>query len=201
MPKTLQPGQGEKYTLRRKVFKLFGAGFHIYGPGGKVVAYCKQRAFRLREALTVFTDDSETTVLMRIGTQQIIDFGAAYQVTLASGDVIGSMRRRGMRSLLRDEWMVFDESGKHVAGLIEDSGMLAMMRRVLENASWLMPQTFHLRRAGDAETATPIATFRTHFNPFVYRLGVAVHTPDEVVDDLMILALACLIGAIEGRQG
>lgn len=201
MPQTLKPGQGEKYTLRRKVFKLFGAGFHIYGPNGEVVAYCKQKAFRLREALTVYTDDSESNVLMRIGTQQIIDFGAAYQVTLASGDVIGSMRRRGMKSFLRDEWMVFDESGKHVAGLIEDSGMLAIVRRVMDNASWLMPQTFHLRRAGDREEAAPIATFRTHFNPFVYRLGVAVHTPDEVVDDLMILALACLIGAIEGRQG
>lgn len=201
MPQTLKPAPGEKYTLRRKVVKLLGAGFHIYGPNGEVVAYCKQRAFRLREALTVYTDDSESNVLLRIGTQQIIDFGASYQVTLASGDVIGSMRRRGMKSFLRDEWMVFDESGKHVASLMEDSGALAIMRRVVDNASWLMPQTFHLRRAGDGEKAAPIVTYRTHFNPFVYRLGVAVHSPDEVVDDLMILALACLIGAIEGRQG
>lgn len=201
MPTTLMPDAGERYTLRRKVFKLFGAGFHIYGPDGNVVAYCKQKAFKLREALTVYTDDSETTVLMRIGTRNIIDFGASYEVTLASGEVIGSMRRKGMKSILRDEWLVFDGRGTQVATLREDSGSKAIFRRLLGEYAWLIPEQFHLYRANAPDGAPALATYRTHFNPFIYRLGIAVHTPDEVVDDLIVLALACLVGAIEGRQG
>ena len=35
---SIQAAQGEKYTIRRKVFKLFGAAFHIYDAQGRVDA-------------------------------------------------------------------------------------------------------------------------------------------------------------------
>lgn len=39
----------ENYLVRRKIFKLFGAAFHIYDPSGKVAFYSKQKAFKLKE--------------------------------------------------------------------------------------------------------------------------------------------------------
>ena len=43
---------------------------------------------------------------------------------------------------------------------------------------------------------------RQHFNPFVFRLGVSVadQADDAGMDDLFILAMGCVIAAIEGRQ-
>ncbi len=206
MPTTFPPGPGERYTIRRKVFKLFGAGFHIYGPDGAVVGYCKQKAFRLREDLRVYTDDSCTAELFRIGTEQILDIGATYTVTLPSGERLGSFRRKGLKSaFLRDHWMVMNAAGKEVGDLVEDSGMWALLRRYVDYVSLLVPQKYNLFRAGPgkagkAERGEPVARLRQHFNPFVFRLGVAIEREDAEFDDLLILALACIIAAIEGRQ-
>ena len=44
----------DSYTIRRKFFKFFGASFQVFGPDGDLVAFCKQKAFKLREDIRVF---------------------------------------------------------------------------------------------------------------------------------------------------
>jgi len=188
---------GEQYTLRRQVFKFFGAGFHVYDPRGGLVAYCKQKAFKLKEDLRLYTDDTCSTEVIRIAARSIIDFGATYDIMLPDGTSLGSLRQKGLSSaFVRDHWLVFDQQGNQVAELQEIGGWLPMLRRWVEWVAILSPQKFDLRRMD----GTVVATFRQHFNPFVYRLGITIHADDERIDDLMILATACLIGAIEGRQ-
>jgi uncharacterized protein YxjI len=201
MSKTIMPGPGEKYTVRRQVFKLFGAGFHIYGPDGGLVAYCKQKAFRLKEDLRVYTDESQSTLLLRIAARSIIDFSATYDIFSPTDEKIGSLRRKGLTStFFRDSWLVFDEREVQVGTLREDSGALAILRRMNDLIAALVPQKFVLARGMDAATGTPVATFRTHINPFIYRLGVTVHQDDPEFHDLFLLGVCCLIAAIEGRQ-
>ncbi len=195
----------EQFTIRRQVFKLFGAGFHIYDPDGNVVGYCKQKAFKLREDIRIYTDDSKSTELIRIGTRSIIDFGAAYEITLPTGESLGSLRRKGMKSLIRDSWLVFDPKGVEIAKIEEDSQAKALFRRFMGDYASLLPQSFTLRAADN----TVLATYRTHFNIFIYKLGITIHTDhqntDESmllddIDDLMLLAIGVLVSAIEGRQ-
>src|SRR5262245_46693985 len=88
------PAPGEKYTIRRQVLKFCGAGFHFYDEQAKVIGYFKQKAFKLREDLRLYTSDACTEELLRIGTQQIIDFGATYTVSMPDGHVIGAFRRK-----------------------------------------------------------------------------------------------------------
>jgi uncharacterized protein YxjI len=188
---------GERYTIRQKIFKIFGDSFHIYGEDGELVGYCRMKALRLREDLRFYTDESRETELFSMRARSILDFSTTYDVAFPSGEGLGSLRRKGMRSILRDEWMLFDEAGLQIGRVIEDSSGAAMVRRVVPLMAMLMPQRFHLE---DADGGV-VAVFRTHFNPFVYRLGVRVLRDDNQIDDLLILASACLIAAIEGRQG
>lgn len=188
---------GEQYTIRRKVLKLFGAAFHVYGPDGGVVAFCKQKAFKLREDIRLYTDESCSTELMVIKARSVIDFSATYDLTTADGQAVASMRRKGLAStFFRDSWLVFDPSGKQIGEFKEDSGTLAFLRRYIELMSLLIPQQFTLT-SGSGQV---IANYRTHFNPFVYRLSIAVQADDPLMDDLVILAAGSLIAAIEGRQ-
>lgn len=192
----IQPG--ESYTIRRKVLKLLGAAFHIYNPDGLVVGYCKQKAFKLREDIRIYTDESCKEELLTIRARSVLDFSTTYDVTLPDGTSLGSLRRKGLSStFFRDSWMVFDEGGRHIADLKEDGGFLAFARRMHEFVALLSPQKFTLSRTDGTE----IARFRQHFNLFVYRLGVSVLKDDPEIDDLVILAAGCLITAIEGRQG
>ncbi|MGE3108766.1 MAG: hypothetical protein AB7G11_15345 [Phycisphaerales bacterium] len=194
---------GESYTIRRKVFKLFGAAFHIYDPQGQVVGYCKQKAFKLKEDIRIFTDESCTTELVAIKARSIIDFGASYDVYMGgqsegnTGASLGSFRRKGLKSsFLRDHWLIFDRNGNQVAEMLEDGSFLAFARRYIDFVSILSPQKFTVKKTD----GTVIARYRQHFNLFVYRLSVAVERDDPQLDDLVILAGGCLICAIEGRQ-
>lgn len=188
---------GEQYTIRRKVLKLFGAAFHIYGPEGNVVAFCKQKAFKLKEDIRLYTDESCSTEMIVIKARSIIDFGATYDVTLPTGESVGSLRRKGLAStFFRDSWLVFNPAGTQIAELKEESGFWSFARRYVDLIALLVPQQFQLTSSDGRE----IANFRTHFNLFVYRLSIAIKADDEQLDDLVILAAGCLIAAIEGRQ-
>ena len=191
----------ERYTIRRQVFRFFGAGFHIYDSDGGLVGYCDQKRFKLREDIRVYTDESKSEELLRIGTQQVIDFGATYQVSVPDDETgapapIGSFRRKGLKSMLRDEWLVFDALGNERAKVREDSQLRALARRAHELIAMFIPQGYHM-----VDDVGEVATYRTHFNPFIHRLGVAIHREDEALHDLLLLAGGVLLLAIEGRQG
>lgn len=194
-----QPEAGETFTIRRKVLKIFGAAFHIYDAQNQVVGYCKQKAFKLREDMRIFTDESCSKELFRISTKQIIDFGAGYTVTRShDNQVLGILRRKGLKSMLRDEWHVLDEAGAQIGIIKEDSGILAILRRLDDLGAMLAPQKFNVT----AMDGTPVARFRQHFNPFIYRLGVSyAEGGDAKMSRQLVLAAACLVSAIEGRQG
>lgn len=205
------PAPGERYTIRQKILKIFGAAFHIYNEHGEVVGYSKQKAFRFREDIRIYTDESRAEELLVMKARSILDFGATYDVTLSDGTQIASLRRRGVKSMFRDSWELYLPPAAHgqdvidnspekllepVGRIAEDSAGLAIMRRVFEPLALLKPQRFHL----ELESGVRIATYRTHFNPFVYRLGVTVHKEHTGIDELVILASGVLIAAIEGRQ-
>ncbi len=188
---------GEAYTIRRKVLKIFGAAFHIFNPQGSVVGYCKQKAFKFKEDIRIYTDETCTREFIVIKARSVIDFAATYDVTLADGTSIGSFRRKGMTStFLRDQWIVCNGDGREVAEVREDGTFLSLARRYIDLVSFLFPQKFTLL----SSDGQPIATYRQHFNPFVHRLSIAVHRDDAELDDLVILAGGCLLAAIEGRQ-
>ncbi len=193
----IKAAPGEQYTVRRKILKLFGAAFHVYNADGSLAGYCKQKAFKLREDIRIYTDESCSTELLVLRTQQIIDFGATFDVTLPTGERVGSLRRKGMKSsFVRDEWLVFDDEGTEI-GLIRELGSFApIARRYIDYIAAFFPQKFEVVRAD----GTNVAQIRQHFNWFVYRLGLAVLADDEQFDELLLLGATCLIAAIEGRQ-
>lgn len=188
---------GEKYTVRRKVFKVFGASFHVYGPDGAVVGYCRQKAFRLREDIRLYTGPDMREELLRLNARNIIDFSATYDVSLPSGERLGSLRRKGMRSsFVRDSWRVFDENDNQAATITE-TGSIAALRRYVDIVAFFSPQRYEVTRTSDGAV---LARFRQHFNPWIFRLGVSIEADDPVLDELVILGAACLIAAIEGRE-
>lgn len=182
----------DHYVIRRKVLKIFGASFHVYDARERVVAFSSQKAFKLKEDIRVYSDESRSRELLRIHARQIVDFAAAYDVIDGgTGSKIGAARRKGFRSIMRDAWEILDERDRVIGELQEDSAGMAFLRRFLSN---LIPQTFHLLAAGKQ-----VAEMRQRFNPFIYRLAVTLNR-DREVDRRLVFAAAVLVAAIEGRQ-
>jgi len=193
----------EQYTIKKQLLRLFGEGFEIEDATGALVGFGKQKAFRLREDLRVFTDKSATKELLRIAGRSIIDFGATYDILTPDGHSLGSIRRKGLSSaFFRDSWLIFDADGAQIGTLREDSGAMGLVRRFVPYANLFFPEKFEIHRLGPTgePEGAPLATIRQHFNLLFYRLGIAILVKDEHFDDLLILGMACLIASIEGRQ-
>lgn len=188
--------QQDEYLIRRKVFKFLGGAFHIYDAAGRVVGYSKQKAFKLKEDIRVYTDESTSTELLTILARAVIDFSASYDVVdPLKGEPVGTLRRRGFKSMFRDEWLLLDTSGQEIGTIREDSTGLAILRRLVDFAKLLAPQRFHAEVGGQA-----VADYKQNFNPFVFKLRVSIHPGTAAVDRRLLLAAGILLAAIEGRQ-
>ncbi|MGE5557589.1 MAG: hypothetical protein ACM3WV_03145 [Bacillota bacterium] len=186
--------QYSTYLVRRKIFKIFGGAFHIYGPDKQLVFYSKMKAFKLKEDIRLYTGTDMQSEVFSVKARQIIDFSATYDVVdSAAGQKIGALKRKGFKSMLRDEWAIMDASDREIGAIVEDSLLLAIIRRFLSN---LIPQTYHVTMNGAL-----VCAIKQNFNPFVLKMTVDF-TPDiqHVLDKRLGLAGAILLCAIEGRQ-
>ncbi len=182
------------YLIRRKVFTFLGAAFHVYGPSGDVLFYSKQKAFKLKEDIRVYTGEDMQAEVLTIKARQILDFSAAYDVVDArSGAKVGALKRKGWSSMIRDSWIYMDPSDREIGTIEEDSLGLALVRRFLFN---LIPQAFHGAMGGQT-----VVTYKQNFNPFVHKITADfTHDRANRLDRRLGLAAGILLVAIEGRQ-
>jgi uncharacterized protein YxjI len=186
-----------QYLVRKKVFKLFGEAFHVYDMNQQLLLYCKLKAFKLKEDIRLYTDEDQTAEVLTIQARQVIDFSAAYDVhDPQARQKVGALKRRGLKSMLRDEWVILDASDREVGLIQEDSTLKALVRRFIDIASILMPQKYHAEFGG-----REVCTFQQNFNPFVKKLTVDfTMDASRQFDKRLGLAAAVLLLAIEGRQ-
>ena len=187
-------GFDSKYTLRRKFFTFLGAKFHVYDSQGSLAFYSKMKAFKLKEDMRLYSDESMTVEILSIRAKSMIDFGATYEVTDSrTGHLLGAFRRKGLKSILKDEWLVLDASGGQIGTIKEDSLALALVRRFLLN---IIPQSFTVEVGEQA-----VCIYKQHFNPFVQKIAIDFsNDPGAKYDRLLGIAGAILLCVIESRQ-
>jgi hypothetical protein len=89
-------------------FKILAIASQIYvrDSMGHLICYVKQKAFKLKEAVTVYADEAQTIALYRIEADRILDISAKYRIEDMDGREIGTLTRRGMKSLWRAHYEV-----------------------------------------------------------------------------------------------
>lgn len=184
----------DRYLLTKKFFKLVGATFRIFDESGNLSFFVKQKAFKLREDIRVYSDESMTDELLLIKARRIIDFSAAYDVIDAkTNETIGTFKRKGMKSIIKDEWIIMNNTDTEIGIIKEDKMILALIRRSLTN---LIPQTFN-GFIGDSM----VFKFKQRFNPILFKMNLDFsNDTTHLLDRRMGISAAILLGAIEGRQ-
>ncbi len=194
----LDPRFGHRqYLLQKQFWKMFGAAFRIYDPAGNLAFYSKQKAFKLKEDIRVFTDESMTHEILTIKARSILDFSAAYDVTNSlTGEKSGTLRRKGFRSIIQDEWQILEANDREMGGVREDSTILAVIRRFIDFAALLIPQKFH-----GTIGHSPVFFFQQNYNPFLAKITLDF-SPDvhNLLDRRLGIATAILLCTIEGKQ-
>ncbi|MDI4645823.1 hypothetical protein [Cohnella hashimotonis] len=184
-----------QYLVRKQVMSLVGAKIDIFDGSGQPVLFSQMKAFKLKEDIRLFSDDTMQDELISIQARSIIDFSAIYDVfDSTTGENLGSLRRKGVKSMLKDEWAILDTSEREIGLIKEDSALMALLRRFLTN---LIPQKFHVEMGG-----APVALFKQDLNPLVGKLRLDFsYDKDNRLDRRLGLAAAVLLVVIEGQQG
>lgn len=185
--------QYNQYLIKKQAIALTGK-IRVYTPDGALRLFSEQKMFKLREDIRVFSDESKAQEVLAIQARNIIDFSAAYDVVDAAEGKVGALRRKGLRSMLRDEWEVLNNNDQVVAIVTEDSVGLALLRRLLLGS--LLPQNYDMLIGADR-----VVDFKQRFNLFRYEMDVdfSLDTARRV-DHRLGLAAAILLAIIEGKQ-
>lgn len=188
------PFEHSTYLLRKQFFKVFGGSFRIYDPMGNLAVFASLKAFKLKEDITLYPDEAKSAELLTIKARSIMDWSAAYDVSdPTTGEKIGTLKRRGWKSLLKDEWVIMDAEENDIGTIKEDSMLMAILRRFATN---LIPQTF----VGEVD-GVEVFRFKQHFNPFVQKMTLDFSQDFmKKLDRRVGIAAAILLTAIEGRQ-
>ena len=190
--------EADTYLIRKKFLKILGEAFHIYTDDSQteLLGYCELKAFKLKEDIRIYTDEKKTTELISIKARSILDFSAGYDVVDAqSGSSLGTFKRKGMKSLFKDTYILLDQQDQEYAELSEDSGLLGLIRRFVPFANILIPQIFHLRGNDGGGSVE----YTQKMNPIVQRLTVT-GAQSGGFDPRVVLAGGMLLAAIEGKQ-
>lgn len=187
----------QNYVITKKLLQAFGGTFYLYDPQENLVLWASQKAFKLKEDFRIYSDENKTQELLRVGARSILDFSAAYDVyDSATNQKLGAFKRQGLKSsFVQDTWTLMDWNDAEIGLCQEDSAFFGVVRRFVEHASLLMPQRYDITVGGQQ-----IATFQQGRNPFSSRMEIKFDNPNPVYDRRLILALAMLLEAIEGKQ-
>ena len=128
-------------------FLTISSYIQVVDATGRLVAYVKQRAFRLREDVTIFADERQAEPLYDIKADRIIDIGASYSISAADGRPLGVVRQRGLRTLWKVTYDVLDDAGAAVAVVHEENAWIKVIDGLLGEipilgfviAQWINP--------------------------------------------------------------
>ncbi len=138
----------------------------------------------------MFRDEGQTDRRLTIKARTISDFSGGYDIVDATtGEAVGGAKRKGLKSLFKDEWEVLDPDGTSVGTVEETGGVMIFVRRLFK----FLPQTYEVRLGGEVA-----GTMKQRFNPF--QLVYDVDFGGGGLDPRLGVGLVVLLLAIEGGQ-
>jgi uncharacterized protein YxjI len=98
-------------TLSFKIIAI-APQIKVTDASGQTVLYVRQKALALREDVRIYADEQQQQQLFQLNADRIIDWSANYRVRTAAGDDLGTVRRKGMRSLFNATYEVARPDGQ-----------------------------------------------------------------------------------------
>ncbi len=94
---------------------------------GQLAMYVRMKMLKLKEEVQVFADKERTRQLFTIKADRVIDFSAKYNFIDASGAPLGAVKRRGMKSLWKSHYDIFESGEEAVMTIQEENPWVKVM--------------------------------------------------------------------------
>lgn len=183
------------YRIRKKVLTI-GNKYWIEDYNGAILGFSKQKLFKLKEDIRIYTDETMSTELFRIQQQQILDIWGTFAVIDSfTNSVLGYVKRKALAStFVRDEWEIYDPNNQLIGGMYESTGR-GLARKYLPGGG-LIPEKITLELQG-----RPVAEINQQFKIIgdIWEMN-CLNVP-RYLDRRVLLSFMLLMGMIErGRK-
>jgi uncharacterized protein YxjI len=186
-------------------FKLFALSQQIAvrDAAGNSILYVKQKMFRLKEKVEVFSSPDMSRKLFEINADRMLDFSANYRFTGADGTDWGTVRREGMRSLWAAHYDIYEQGNidmmireeepwkRLVEGLLGEIPLLGFVAIYLINPSYIV------------KMADGTLALRATKKPSIFERYFVIEKLAEIDEDdeLRVLLSLIMMVLLEKRRG
>jgi uncharacterized protein YxjI len=110
----------------------FSNDFSATDANGQIVAYVKQKLFKLKEDVSVFNNDTiGADIAYKIKADRWIDFSAAYSLQYSDGTELGKVARKGWRSIWKASYEIIDQNEQPQYHIGEENGWIKVIDSLL----------------------------------------------------------------------
>ena|SRR5688572_20032527 len=177
-----------RYVIKRNFWSFFERTFRVLTSDGQLTMLIKHPMLKFREEFTVWGDEAKTIPLLAIKSRQVVAINYCFDVTDATnGQVLGSVQKQGLKSLVRDKFKILDPAGAEI-GHLEEQGA-SLLRRFIP-----LLTSHHQVFIGGQVAADIQQKFRFFTKEFHVQLNPAA------VDPRFVMACALLALIAESRR-
>jgi hypothetical protein len=185
------------YRIRKKTLTV-GNKYWIEDYNGNVLGFSKQKLFKLKEDIRVYSDESMSQELFRIGQQQIMDMWGNFGVIDShTNAILGYIKRKALMSgFVKDEWDIFNAANQQIGRIYEETGRGLARKYTPFGVGKLIPEKTTLELYG-----RPVAEINQKFKIIgdIWELNCQYVPPE--LDRRILLSCILLMGMIErGRK-
>ncbi len=187
-------------------FKLLALASQIYirDADGNLLGYVKQKLLKIKEDINIFADEGQTQLLFNVKADRVLDFSANYRFTNNQGNTVGSIRRKGMRSIWKANYEVSDAVGNLVLLINEENGWVKVMDAVAGEipvlgmfTGYLFNPAYLITRAD----GTPVARLQKVPAFFEGKFNLEAQTQFSGDEEVRVLLSVLTMTLLERRRG
>jgi hypothetical protein len=176
------------YTIKRRFWSFMERVFRVFTRDGQLFMYVEHPVLKLREEFMVYGDEAKTQPLLRVKAKQMIAINFSYDVTdVRTGQVLGSVQKKGLSSIVRDKFIILGPSGEEI-GYAQEQGA-SLLRRFIP-----LLTSKHAIFVGGQQVAYIKQIFRFFTKEF------SVDVQPSTLDPRFVLAVALLALMAEARR-
>lgn len=178
--------------------------FTVQDANGSTVAYVKQKLFKLKEDIVIYSDETQSKLNYQIKADRWLDFSAAYSFLDEHGNTFGKVARKGWRSIWKAEYELIDQFSKVQYRIREENAWIKVLDSLLGEVPILGIFTGYLFNPSYLVTDNNGATIvRLKKQPSFWGRKFSIDkigTMDNDDDDRIMLGLMMMI-LLERRRG
>lgn len=171
---------------------------------GATKAFVKQKLFKFKEHVEVFSDENRLELLYNIRADKWLDFNTTYTITGAGDKHIGRLARKGWRSLWKASYELYDEQDRQDLFIQEKNAWVKVADGVLNGIPVLGIFTgyfFNPSYTVKRPDGTLVATFTKQPSFFGRKFQLTQDAPFEKGEEQRIQLGLMMMALLERRKG